>query len=102
MREPAILPAAERHANEVRVAARQDTVSSLRFGMLSDKRDYTGIDPIKGTIRDEAKAGPGIYCSPRHPTHFRPSFRHIIGCIIPLKRELIVRWVTWRAISTWP
>jgi hypothetical protein len=29
--------------------------------MLSDKRDYTGIDPIK--------AAPGRYRSQYHPTH---------------------------------
>lgn len=55
-KEPSIQPAAQRHENDARAAARAETHAKLRFDILSDKRDYTGVDPIKGTVRDEVKA----------------------------------------------
>lgn len=38
------------------MAARAESHSALRYDIISDKRDYTGVDPIKGTVRDEGKA----------------------------------------------
>eukprot|EP00740_Mantoniella_antarctica_P019421 CAMPEP_0198682998 /NCGR_PEP_ID=MMETSP1468-20131203/9846_1 /TAXON_ID=1461545 /ORGANISM="Mantoniella sp, Strain CCMP1436" /LENGTH=264 /DNA_ID=CAMNT_0044426599 /DNA_START=123 /DNA_END=917 /DNA_ORIENTATION=+ len=55
-KEPSIQPAAVRHEDEQRVAAREAHHAGLRFDLLSDRRDYTGVDPIKGTVRDETKA----------------------------------------------
>ena len=40
-----------------------------RFAFNFNLRHYTMVD--RG---DVVTAGPGIYCSPRHPTHFQPSF----------------------------
>ena len=60
-KEPDIQPAAERHESEKRQALRAENHSKLRYGVISDKRDYTGVDPIKGTVRDPVKAVPPSY-----------------------------------------
>ena len=60
-KEPTIQPAAQRHESEQRQALRAENHSRLRFDVISDKRDYTGLDPIKGTVRDEVKAVPQNY-----------------------------------------
>eukprot|EP00227_Mantoniella_beaufortii_P020911 CAMPEP_0197600308 /NCGR_PEP_ID=MMETSP1326-20131121/33035_1 /TAXON_ID=1155430 /ORGANISM="Genus nov. species nov., Strain RCC2288" /LENGTH=180 /DNA_ID=CAMNT_0043167395 /DNA_START=1 /DNA_END=543 /DNA_ORIENTATION=+ len=57
-KEDAIQPAAQRHESEVRIAARTENHSKMRYDVIADRRDYTGVDPIKGTVRDAAKAVP--------------------------------------------
>lgn len=60
-KEECINQSAERKESEARQAARKETHGKLRFAVIADKRDYTGVDPIKGTVRDEVKAVPPAY-----------------------------------------
>ena len=37
-------------------------------------RPVTSDDGEEARLEDKAAAGRGTHCSPRHPTHFEPSF----------------------------
>ena len=49
--------------------------------VLNTRENQKELNRIERGLAWDAPVGPGRYCSPRHPTHFRPSFIELNGIL---------------------